>query len=42
MWLRLLNVSLMVLIPLAWGLGMAMLLPRLRRKPPSDIEEIPG
>ena len=39
MWPKLLNVSLMVVIPLAWGIGMALLLPRLRRKRQSDVEE---
>lgn len=39
MWLKLLNVSLMIVIPLAWGVGMALLLPRLRRKRQPDVEE---
>ena len=39
MWPKLLNVSLIVVIPLAWGVGMALLLPRLRRKRQSDVEE---
>ncbi len=39
MWEKLLNVSLMVVIPLAWGVGMALLLPRLRRKRQSEVEE---
>ena len=39
MWQTLLNVSLMIVIPLAWGVGMALLLPRLRRKRQSAVEE---
>jgi len=39
MWPKLLNVSLMVVVPLAWGIGMALLLSRLRRKRQSDVEE---
>ena len=41
MWQKLLNVSLMVVIPLVWGVGMALLVPRLRRKRQSDVEEFP-
>ncbi len=39
MWPKLLSVSLMVAIPLAWGVGMAWLIPRLRRKRQSEVEE---
>jgi len=39
MWTKLLNVSLMILLPIGWGLGMAWLVPRLRRRRPADAEE---